>query len=125
MKKSLIIMACLGACALLLAACGKEKRFSAGEEMDAEEIKAYREKLMAEATVKSEEPAEPKPEIDEGENGLPTVCYYTEKGTKWHASHKCRYLQKSVDVMEGSLESAHLAGKTSPCSGCGAAYTEE
>ncbi|MBQ9099396.1 MAG: hypothetical protein IJY50_08220 [Clostridia bacterium] len=123
MKKSLIVMACLGACALVLAACGKEKRFSAGEEMNAEEIKAYREKLMAQTEPSVDEAPETAPEA--GEDALPAVCYYTEKGTKWHASLKCRYLRKSVDILEGSLESAHLAGKTSPCSGCAAAYTEE
>ena len=123
MKKSLILMACVGLCALALAACGKEDRFSAGKRLNADDAKDMRDKLMSE---REQAPAteEKEPEV-EAEETLPTVCYYTEKGGKWHASANCRCLKNSTDILEGSVEGANYAGKNQPCSVCAAAYIKE
>jgi hypothetical protein len=121
MKRSLLLMACVGLCALALAACGKEEDFSAGKRMNAEETRALRDKMLAEQ--KKPEPEQTPAEEEAAE--LPDVCYYTEKGGKWHASADCRYLKNSTDVLEGSVESAALAGKNQPCSACAAAYIED
>ena len=82
-----------------------------------------RDKLLSEqeSTPATEEK---EPEI-EAEGTLPAVCYYTEKGGKWHASAECRYLKNSADVLEGSVESANYAGKNLPCSVCAAMYIGE
>ena len=118
MKKSLLLMAIAGVCALALAACGKDEEFSAGKKLTADEAGDYREKLLEEADEHPEEEAE-EPAV-----GVPTVCYYTEKGGKWHADADCRYLKNSQEVLEGSVESARFAGKDQPCSACAAAYAE-
>ncbi len=124
MKKSLLLMACIGVCALALVACGKEKQFSAGEEMNADEARALREKLLTEQGAETPKAEAEQPAEDENE-GLPEVCYYTEKGGKWHASTDCRYLKNSTDILQSSVESAALAGKSQPCSACAAAYIGE
>ena len=121
MKRSLILMACVGLCALALAACGKKDEFSAGQRLNAEETRALRDKLLAEET-ENEAPKSEEAPAEEEQDGLPAVCYYTEKGGKWHASADCRYLKNSADILSGSVESAVLAGKDQPCSGCAAAY---
>ena len=123
MKRSILLMACLGVCALLVTACGKQKTFSAGTEMSAEEAQAYRERLLAEGADGQAPDAEP--EEENAEILPPAVCYYTEKGSKWHIHADCQYLQNSKDVLEGTLEGAALAGKTGPCSRCAAMYIEE
>ena len=115
MKKSLLLMTCIGVCALVLAACNKESKFSAGEEMNAEEARAYREKLLAEQEV-TEKTVED--EATEGESAFPDICYYTETGGVWHASRSCSYLKNADRVLESSPESAELAGKARPCSRC-------
>lgn len=112
MKKSLILMACVSVVALALAACHRESGFSAGAEMNADEIKAYREKLLAENTDGS------TPEEEISSEALPDVCYYVEKGSVWHASKDCSSLKKSENIIEGDLEGAELAGKARPCSKC-------
>ena len=118
MKKSLFLMAIAGVCALALAACGKEDDFSAGKKLSADEAGDYREKLL-------EETAEQPEEREEGPvSGFPAVCYYTEKGGKWHVDADCRYLKNSQEVLEGSVESANFAGKDQPCSACAAAYAK-
>lgn len=123
MKKSLIWMACVGLCALALAACSKEDRFSAGKRLHADDAQDMREKLLAEqAQAPATEEKEPEVEV---EDALPVVCYYTEKGGKWHASANCRYLKNSTDILEGSVEGANYAGKNQPCSVCAAAYIKE
>ena len=121
MRKSLLLIACVGLCALALAACGKEDGFSAGQRLNADETRALREKMLAEQAEKDATEPEETP-AEEETDGLPAVCYYTEKGGKWHASADCRYLKNSVDILSGSVESAALAGKDQPCSGCAAAY---
>jgi hypothetical protein len=112
MKKSLILMACVSVLALALAACHRESGFSAGEEMNADELRAYREKLLAENAV------EPTPEEEDLIEELPDVCYYVEKGSVWHASKSCSSLKKSENSIESDLEGAELAGKARPCSKC-------
>ena len=123
--KKLLMRACLGICALALAACAKERGFSAGTEMSAEELKAYRERLLAQQAEaeQKEEPAAPEAPAEEDE--LLDVCYYTQNGTVWHADRNCSYLKRSQNVLQGSVEGAAIAGKTRPCSSCAAAYTEE
>ena len=126
MKRSLLFMACLGLCACLLTACAKKTDFSAGTEMTAEELRQYREKLLAQKEqAKQEESAEDvgaeKPVTDLAD----LICYYTENGSVWHADRNCSYLKRSQNVLEGSAEGAAIAGKSRPCSGCAAAYIEE
>ena len=119
MRRSLLLMACVGLCALAFSACTKDRAFSAGTEMNAEEMKLYRERLLAEkeeGEVPEAEPEEPVP--------LET-CYYTENGTVWHADRECAYLKRSKNVLNGSVEGAAIAGKTRPCSSCAAAYIED
>ena len=131
MKKKLILMACLGMCALALAACGKEKTGEAGKEMSAEELRAYRDRLAAEAETASTDdtPAEAPVETDvtaeETTEADDLVCFYTEKGTKWHVRENCQYLKNSKEIMVGDPESAAAAGKVTPCSACAAAYIED
>lgn len=135
MKKSVLLLTCIGVCAMLLAACGKGEKFSAGTEMNADEARAYREKLLAEQEAEkaaqkeestapnTEEPAQNTEEnAQPGEVALPAVCYYTEKGSKWHASADCHYLQNSKEILQGSVDSACYAGKSQPCSGCASMY---
>ena len=122
MKKSLLFMACVGICACFLTACGRDKSFSAGTEMSAEELRLYRERLLAQK--EQEAPAEPEEPEQEPLEELDT-CYYTENGTVWHADRNCSYLKRSQNVLEGSVEGAAIAGKTRPCSSCAAAYIEE
>lgn len=122
MKRSLLFMACLGICALFLTACTKEKAFSAGTEMTAEELRLYRERLLAEQEAENTEQA-PAPEVSD-ETEL-SVCYYTTNGSVWHADRNCSYLKRSQNVLEGSVEGAAIAGKTRPCSSCAAAYIED
>ena len=122
MKKSLLFMACLGLCACLLTACAREEGFSAGTEMTAEELRLYREKLLAQ---KEEAPAEKEPEDEAPTDVSELVCYYTENGSVWHADRNCSYLKRSQNVLEGSVEGAAIAGKERPCSGCAAADIEE
>jgi hypothetical protein len=112
MKKSLILMACVSMVALAFASCHRESGFSAGTAMNADEIKAYREKLLAENTV------EPAPEEEAASDTLPDVCYYVEKGSVWHASKDCSSLKKSENIIESDPEGAELAGKARPCSKC-------
>ena len=119
MKKRFLFMACLGLCACLLTACTKETSFSAGTEMSADELRLYRERLLAQK--QQEEDAENKPAADVEE----LVCYYAENGSVWHIDRECSYLKRSKNVLEGSVEGAAIAGKTRPCSGCASAYIEE
>lgn len=120
MKRSILFLACVGACALLLTACGREKSFDAGTEMNAEEAKAYREKLLAEAAEADEAP---EGDLNTAEGGhLPDVCYYTENGSVWHLSKDCSYLKKATNILEAPPESAELAGKARPCSRCASIY---
>ena len=112
MKKSLILMACVSVVALALAACHRESGFSAGAEMNVDEIKAYREKLL------EENAAETASEEDDLIKEMPDVCYYVEKGSVWHASKSCSSLKKSENIIESDLEGAELAGKARPCSKC-------
>ena len=132
MKKSLLLMACIGVCACVLAACAKDKAFSAGTELTADEIRAYRERLQAERLAKEE--AENAPEeapdvapdetVEEESDEALEVCYYTENGSVWHADRDCSYLKRSQNVLSGSVEGAAIAGKNRPCSSCAAAYQE-
>jgi len=112
MKRSLIFMACVSMVALALAACHRESGFSAGTEMNADEIRAYREKLLAESAT------ETAPEESVSSEALPEVCYYVEKGSVWHASKSCSSLKKSENIIESDLEGAEIAGKARPCSKC-------
>lgn len=123
MKKGKILLACLGLCALALAACGKDKTKDAP--ISADELRLQREKLLeqnseAELPV-SRTPVEEEPVQEEDE----IVCYYTEKGGKWHIRESCQYLKNSKEILSGSYESALAAGKVTPCSACAAAYIEE
>lgn len=125
MKKSFFWMACLGVCALALAACGKEKRCAADADENAEKPCDDCEKQpleqVAEAQIEAqiEEPAEPI------EKQFPAVCFYTEKGGKWHTDIDCRYLKNSAEIRESSVDGARYAGKNQPCSVCAAAYIGE
>jgi len=128
--KKLLMVACVGICALALAACGKGKSFSAGVEMNAEEARAYRERLLAQKA--EEEKAEdavtsedvPADEIEEGDE-LPDVCYYTANGGVWHYARSCSYLRNAEDILNGSVESAALLGKVRPCSRCASMFAAE
>ena len=112
MKKSLILMACVSVVALAFASCHRESGFSAGTEMTADEIKAYREKLLTESTE------EPTPEQDVSSDAFPDVCYYVESGSVWHTSKSCSALKRSENIIESSPEGAENAGKARPCSKC-------
>lgn len=139
MKKSLILMACVSVVAVALVACHRENGFSAGTEMNADEIKAYREKLLAESAVDSGSNGNTTPEITEKSGSeeqklqeneknndpeteesqeLPDICYYVENGSVWHASKGCSYLKKAKEILEGDLEQAQASGKSDPCSRC-------
>ncbi len=120
MKKSLLMMACLGICAFVLTSCSKDHGFSAGNEMSGEELEKYREQLLAEQNEEKADEQEPEEPADEPLE----VVYYTENGTVWHADRNCSYLKRSQNVLEGSVEGAAIAGKTRPCSAC-AAHIEE
>ena len=129
MKRSLILVACLSVIAAALAACHRDGGFSAGTEMSADEIRAYREKLLAEnlseSTSSEGTPQESEEETDP-ENGesqtLPEVCYYVESGEVWHASKSCSSLKKSKNIIESDPEGAEAAGKARPCSKCASAW---
>ena len=133
MKKSLIIMACLSVAVVALTACQRESGFSAGTEMTADEIRAYREKILAEAaseqnsskgTADSEQNSEQNGEQNTEEQGneqreeLPCVCYYVKNSEVWHASKSCSYLKNAKDIIEGDPQGAQAAGKLRPCSRC-------
>ena len=138
MKKSLIFMACVGVIALAFTACHREDGFSAGSEMSADQIRAYREKLLAENLAEAappevtppstpSEPVSPStpPVTEEGEDmkdggaeELPEICYYVENGSVWHVSNSCSYIKNSKNVIQDDVEGAQAAGKTRPCSKC-------
>lgn len=143
MKKSLILMACVGVIALAFTACHREDGFSAGSEMSADEVRAYREKLLAETLSEAKPPeatppstpSEPvlpstpsevtPPEAEGGEDvedggteELPEICYYVANGSVWHASNNCSYIKNSKNVIQDDVEGAQAAGKARPCSKC-------
>lgn len=130
MKKSLLMMACLGICAFVLTSCAKDSGFSAGTEMSGEELEKYRGQLLAAQDADKEPAASEKEDVptisdQEKEEAELSVVYYTENGTVWHAERDCSYLKRSQNVLEGSVEGAAIAGKTRPCSSCAKAYKEE
>ena len=111
--------------------------------MNPDEIKAYREKLLAEILSESTPPEATPPSTppeavlpstspenvppktgeeeepkDESEQELPEVCYYVENGSVWHASQSCSYLKNSKNIIESDPEGAEAAGKARPCSKC-------
>lgn len=122
MKKGKFLIACLGVCALVLAACAREKAEETAP-INAEALRAQREKLLEEKNEETGLPSEP--EAEETVEVEDLVCYYTEKGGKWHARENCQYLKNSKEILSGNLESAAAAGKVTPCSVCAAAYIDE
>lgn len=122
MKKGRFLIACLGVCALVLAACGRDK--TKDVPVSAEELRLQREKLL-EQKSEAESPAPEAPVEEPVQEDEELVCYYTEKGGKWHTRENCQYLKNSKEIFSGSYESAVAAGKVTPCSACAAAYIEE
>ena len=119
MKKGRMLLALLGVCAFALAACGRGKAEEPAP-MDAAQLRERREAL----TAQESEAVQPAPEAEEpAEEAF--VCYYPEKGGKWHARENCQYLKNSKEILSGSYESALAAGKVTPCSACASAYTGE
>lgn len=120
MKKRNILLACLGVCALVLATRKKEKP-------DAAPVDPLGEAhAPCEVPEGKEGEAQTEPEtvaVAEAEEEL--LCYFTEKGGKWHARESCQYLKNSKEIFSGSYASAVAAGKVTPCSACAAAYIEE
>lgn len=117
MKKSMLMLVCLGAAAWLLGNRKKEEKTAevtlpAAPEAACEEPPAAVPQEPAEA-ISTE------PKINES----PLTVYYTENGKVFHTDHRCVYLRRSASVLQTSVEVAALAGKTRPCSGC-AAYME-
>ncbi len=47
------------------------------------------------------------------------TVYWTSSGSVWHISSECRYIRKSTNIINGSIEDAKEAGKTKVCSSCG------
>lgn len=120
MKKSIFWMACLGACALVLAVRGKDKQDAAPADVDAEKKHTDREMLPVERDMMPQSTES----VTAPAKVLPEVCFYTEKGGKWHTNMACRYLKNSTEIQEGSVDGARYAGKNQPCSVCAAAYIE-
>ena len=120
MKKGKILLALLGVCAFALAACGKGKTEEPAP-VNAAQVRERREALIAE----EREAVQSVPEAREPEEEETFVCYYTEKGGKWHVRENCQYLKNSKEILSGSYESALAAGKVTPCSACASAYTGE
>ena len=123
-------MACLSIAVVALTACQRESGFSAGTEMTADEIRAYREKILAEAASEQnpskgnddteqngEQNGEQNSEQNTEEQGneqreeLPEVCYYVKNSEVWHASKSCSYLKNAKDIIEGDPQGAQAAGK--------------
>lgn len=59
------------------------------------------------------------PDFGTEDNNVKETVYWTESGSVWHTTNKCRYLKNSKNVLSGSIEEAKEAGKTKVCSGCG------
>ena len=125
MKRSVFCMACLGALALVLAKRSKKKQPIAEVTENVEkpvnecETAPVMQEIDEQPTVIEAAP-EAAPEVVP-----PQVCFYTEKGGKWHTNIDCRYLKNSAEIFESSVEGANYAGKIQPCSICAAAYIEK
>lgn len=46
------------------------------------------------------------------------VYYWTESGTKYHKWSDCGHLKNSANIISGTLDEAHEAGKEDLCSSC-------
>lgn len=115
MKKRVAILTLLGVGAAALAVLGR--KMSKNEEKEAEEQSTDTPLI---------EPCENTAETAKTDTVMPLfACFYTEKGTVWHADRDCFYIRTAAEIFSDHLEGAHLAGKNKPCSHCAKLHNAE
>lgn len=100
-------------------------RFDGGDTLNEEllskiENDVYGESETSESQTSESQTSESQTtEADnEGNKDDTNTVYWTSGGTVWHTRRDCSYLQKSKNVLSGTVEEAISEGKKKLCSSC-------
>ena len=85
---------------------------------DAAAVAAAGKTRLCSACAKNEQSTGPSNESSENTEHV-EVCYYTPSGETWHLNRECSSLKNSKNVIEGTIATAMVAGKSRVCSRCG------